>query len=80
MKKEDLIKKIQEEIPDGSDVVIFDHRKNLNDDIGDGSSAGIYPDFEIHHFTEQEIEDGCIPYSALIFDNEDYNDNGALIV
>ena len=72
MKKEELIKKIQEVIPDGAEVVIFDHNKNLNDDHGDGSSAGIYKDFEVVQFTEQEIADGCIPFSALVFTNEDY--------
>lgn len=72
MKKEDLIKKIQETIPDGAEVVIFDNNKNLNDDTGNGSSAGIYKDFEVVHFTADEIQHGCIPFSALIFNNEDY--------
>lgn len=76
MKKEDLIKKIQETVPDGGEVVIFDFRKNLGDDMGDGSSAGIYKDFEIEHYTEQEVKDGAIPFSAIVFENEDYNDNG----
>lgn len=76
MLKEDLLKQIQEKIPDGAEVVIFDHNKNLNDDHGDGSSAGIYKDFEVVHFTEQEIKNGCIPFSALIFNNEDYGDDG----
>jgi hypothetical protein len=74
MKKEELIKKIQETVPDGAEVVIFDHRKNLNDDIGDGSSAGIYQDFEVEHYTEESIKDGCIPFSALVFDNEEFED------
>ena len=72
MKKEDLIKKIQEVVPDGAEVVIFDHRKNLNEDSGEGSSAGIYKDFDVEHHTQEEIKDGCIPFSALTFDNEDY--------
>lgn len=74
MKKEELIKKIQEIVPDGAEVVIFDHRKNLNDDVGDGSSVGIYQDFEVEHYTEEEIKDGCIPFSALVFDNEEFED------
>jgi hypothetical protein len=72
MIKEDLIKKIQETVPEGAEVVLFDHRKNLDDDIGDGSSEGIYKDFEIVCYTPQEIKDGCIPFSAIIFENEDY--------
>lgn len=74
MKKEDLIKKINETIPDGAEVVIFDHRKNMNDDNGDGSSVGIYKEFEVAHFTDEEISDGCIPFSALIFNNEEFED------
>lgn len=80
MTKEELIKKIQDNIPDGAEVVIFDWRKNLGDDVGDGSSAGIYKDFDIEHFTEKEIEDGCIPFSALVFNNDDYSDEGELLV
>lgn len=74
MKKEDLIKKIQNIVPDGAEVVIFDHRKNLDDDYGDGSSAGIYRDFEVAHFTVTEIKDGCVPFSVLQFDNDDYDE------
>ena len=76
MLKEELIKQIQEKIPDGTEVVIFDHRKNLNDDIGDGSGVGIYKNFEVAHFTKQEIADGSIPFAALIFENNDYTDDG----
>jgi hypothetical protein len=76
MLKEDLIKQIQENIPDGMEVVLFDHRQNLNDDIGDGSSYGIYKDFEIGVHTKEEIKDGCIPFAYLSFDNDDYNDDG----
>ena len=72
MKKEDLIKKIEETVPDGAEVVIFDHRKNLDGDSGEGSSAGIYLDFDVEHFTKENIKDGCIPFSALTFNNEDY--------
>lgn len=79
MKKEELIEKLQELVPDGAEVVILDHRKNLNDDIGDGSSAGIYKDFNVEHFTKEEVEDGCIPFSCLVFDNEDYPDFNTVI-
>ncbi len=71
MKKEELIKQLQA-LPDGVEVVIFDHRKNLDQDSGDGSSAGIYKDFQISHHTPEEIADGCIPFASMAFDNEDY--------
>ena len=91
MKIELLIKKLQElqlNNP-GIDVAIFDHRKNLGDDIGDGSSLGIYSDFEL---TIEQLEDDETeyyrdvhdaeykPWCSLAFDNEDYNDKGALII
>jgi len=82
MKKEDLIKKIQDNIPDGAEVVIFDHRKNLSEDdgSGEGSSSGIYRDFEVASFTEEEIKDGSIPFSILSFDNVDYDDDGGCLI
>jgi hypothetical protein len=78
MKKEDLIKQIQDKVPDGMEVVLFDHRQNLYNNSGDGegSSAGIYKDFEVVMYTEEEIKDGCIPFASLCFDNEDYNEDG----
>jgi hypothetical protein len=79
MKKEELLKKINEIIPDNAEVVIFDHRKNLNDDCGDGSSAGIYKDFDVENYTPEEIEDGCIPFSALIFNNDDYDEDAVSV-
>ena len=72
MKKEQLIQEINEKVPDGAEVVIFDHAKNLHNDYGDGSAEGIYKEFDVEHFTEEEIKDGCIPFSALTFTNEDY--------
>lgn len=79
MTKEDLIKKIQESVPDGAEVVIFDHRKNCWDDSGDGSSSGIYKEIEIGTFTKEEVKDGCIPYSYLSFNNDDYAEDGTKI-
>ena len=77
MKKEELIKQIQEKVPDGAEVVIFDHRKNLSDDWGDGSSSGIYKNFEVHNHSKEEIADGAIPLASLIFNNDDYNEDGS---
>ena len=79
MKKEDLIKQIQDKIPDGMDVVLFDHRQNLYNDYGEGSSAGIYKDFEVVMHSKEEIKDGCIPFASLCFDNEDYDEDGGKI-
>jgi hypothetical protein len=79
MVKEALIKLINEVIPDGAEVVIFDHRKNLNDDVGDGSSTGIYQHFDVVYHTKQEIADGCIPFGALYFNNDDYTEEGEKI-
>jgi hypothetical protein len=90
MKIELLIKKLQElQINNpGIDVAIFDHRKNLGDDIGHGSSLGIYSDFEpiINHLEDDEAEYyqdvndvEYKPWCSLAFDNEDYNDEGDLI-
>lgn len=46
MQKENLIKKLQE-LPDGTEVVIMDINKNLSNDDPDGSSEGIFPDFDV---------------------------------
>jgi len=79
-KKNDLITKI---LKSGLKPIIEEldsiECKNLGDDMGDGSSAGIYKDFEIEHYTEQEVKDGAIPFSAIVFENEDYDDNGTNI-
>ena len=80
MKKEELIKKIMEVVPDGAEVVVFDHRKNLSDDCGDGSSAGIYKDFDVMHHTKKDIAEGSIQFSALYFDNTDYMNDGSPVI
>jgi len=72
MTKEELIKQIQENVPDKAEIVIFDHRKNLEHDDGDGSGAGIYKDFSVVHFKGKQIKKGSTPFSALLFNNEDY--------
>ena len=40
MKKEKLIEELSK-LPDGLEVYLFDWRKNLADDLGDGSNAGV---------------------------------------
>lgn len=83
MKVSDLIKKLQE-FPQDLEVKIFDWRKNLNGDWGDGSSAGIY-DIEVSmdNYTEDEKEyykerydNEFIPWVQLSFESDDYSDEG----
>ena len=83
MKVSELIKKLQE-FPQELEVKIFDWRKNLNEDWGDGSSAGIY-DIEVSmdNYTEDEKEyykerydNEFIPWVQLSFESDDYSDEG----
>lgn len=76
MKKEELIKQIQEKVPNGAEVVVFDWRKNLSEDWGEGSSAGIYKEFDVEVHTAEEIKDGCIPFASITFNSDDYTDQG----
>lgn len=72
MNKEELIQKIVETVKDGSEVVIFDSVKNFAGDDGEGSSAGIYKNFEIVNFGKKDIMEGSNPFSAICFtSNED---------
>ncbi|MBT0551960.1 hypothetical protein [Riemerella anatipestifer] len=83
MKNRDLIEKLKQ-LPPDVEVKIFDWRKNLEYDIGDGSSEGIYDfDVELHKLSEDEKE--CVKehrgrepkdFITLSFENEDYNDDG----
>ena len=79
MRVSDLIKKLQE-FPQDLEVKIFDWRKNLNEDWGDGSSAGIY-DIEVSmdNYTEDEKEyykerydKEFIPWVQLSFESDEY--------
>lgn len=81
----ELIKKLQE-YPENTEVKIFDWRKNLNSDSGDGSSSGIY-DFKVDMETLDDEEKSFfhefhgkdhIPFVELTFDNEDYTQKGEL--
>jgi hypothetical protein len=88
MKKEDLIKELQK-LPDGIEICVLDWKKNLGDDDGSGSSEGIYPSFgigvyelepdEAEFYKEQNGKD-FISFAYLDFENEDYDDNGVLVV
>lgn len=78
MKKEKLIEELQK-LPEGIDVCVCDWRKNLNDDCGEGSSVGIYPDFKVELLDKSEIKDGCTPFVVLSIENDDYDEYGCLV-
>jgi hypothetical protein len=84
MKNSELIAALQAFPPD-MNVAILDYCKNADDDIGDGSSVGIYSDFEvvISHSPEQMAdyaelysdEPPVKPWVAIAFKNEEYEDD-----
>ncbi len=64
---------------------IMDYRKNLGDDDGSGSFAGIYSHIsvEYHHlekdereFYEEQNNRPYVPWVSISFANEDFDDNG----
>lgn len=80
MKKSQLIKKLQE-IPGDPEVAILDHLKNLYNDDGDGTSEGVYPEFEIEMINVEDLPpdhpavvDQMLPWLAISFKNEEYVD------
>jgi hypothetical protein len=83
MTKKDIIDALAP-YPDDIQVAIFDHKKNLADDWGDGSYTGIYIRFDVEKmekekwFEEGEAHDDDEPeakdWIALSFSNEDYED------
>lgn len=87
-----LVEKIIEELqkfPKGTEVCLYDWRKNLRNDVGDGSSEGIYPDFDIElrtlksdeaEFFKEMHDQEFTPWIAIGFNNSDYNEDGDLIV
>lgn len=77
MIKEELIAELQK-LPKGIQICVCDYRKNLNDDMGEGSTAGIYPDFEIELLDKNSVRKGSKPFVALNIKNDDYNDDGTL--
>lgn len=88
MKKEKLISKLQA-LPDGIEVCIFDWKKSLHHDSGDGSSEGVHPEFEVelHELTPDEAEyyqerEGkpFKPFATLTFENDDYDDAGNQLI
>lgn len=75
MKKEKLIQELQK-LPDGVEICVFDVRKNIDHDLGDGSSEGIYPHYEISMMDEEGVQEGTEPFAVLTIENDDYPDYG----
>lgn len=79
MKKSELIAKLSA-IPGDPEVALFDHRMNLDNDYGDGSSEGIYNEFGVElinaELDPQDFEDMDTPmpkpFIGLTFENPDY--------
>jgi DNA-binding Lrp family transcriptional regulator len=77
MTVKELIKELKK-YPQNSDVVIFDWRANLH--VGaDESSVGVYSDIYIQQLEEIADEEGESTAILLLFDNEDYTDDGELV-
>lgn len=75
---------IKRQHPGITKVNLFDHRKNMHDDIGDGSTEGVYSEFEITPMIIEEKDEleyhkevtghDFKPWIAISFDNYDYNE------
>lgn len=78
---ETIIEQLQK-MPTGTEVCLYDWRMNISDDIGDGSSIGIYSNFEISlqtleaEFYNNKEDRSLVPWVAISFKNNDYNDDG----
>lgn len=74
MIKEELIKAIEENVPDGAEVVLVDLKKNHDGEHGEGSSEGIYNEFEVIHFntSKEDKEEGLEPFYGICFNDIDF--------
>lgn len=73
MLKEKLIEELSK-LPAGTEVCIFDFKRNIADDCGEGSAVGIYKDFDVEMITEKEIPTGVKPFGVLSFNNDEFDD------
>lgn len=76
-------------MPQEANICIFDHRKSFHRDNGEFHSEGVSADFcvELHNYAPDEIEYlkesqdvDFKPWVAMCFDNDDYDDDGNLIL
>ncbi len=83
----DELTKLQKKFPN-INVSLFDWRKNLGDDCGDGSFEGFYPEFDISvmklegeeaDFYREQNDKEFIPWISIGFVNDDYNEEGILL-
>lgn len=65
-----MIEELQK-LPAQTNVVLADYEKNLEADMGEGSSEGLYPDFEIEYLGEDEVTDESKPFAALVIPQEE---------
>jgi len=70
------LKKALADLPDDMEIAIFDHVRNVKEDSGDGSTAGIYPNFEVEVISESDLpepeddeDEPMKPWLALSFEN-----------
>jgi hypothetical protein len=64
-----LIEKLQA-LPQEKQVCIFDHKYNLSGDWGEGSSIGIYTEFNAYEMPKDSVPNGRETWVALEFDND----------
>lgn len=79
MTKEKLIEMLQK-LPEGIHVSICDIRKNVHfggDD--EGTYEGLYHDFKIDVVPKEMLLKGAKMFACLIFENEEYTEDGDLI-
>lgn len=87
MTKRELINQLEAlNVPDDTDVNIYDHMKNMGDDDGSGSSIGMYSEYTVGLMNDDltqeeidnfEIEHGIIPgvFIVLVFDNPELEED-----
>jgi hypothetical protein len=75
MKVQALIEQLQQ-FDGQTEVAIYDWRQGITEDDGDGSSAGVYPMFNMSHMHGGRIPKGAKSWIALEFANAFLNDSG----
>lgn len=78
MLKEDLISELLK-IPDGTEVVLMDYRKNLHHSCADGTSEGLYSKYDVEMVGFEEIPNGADPFAVISFTNDEYEKDGTKI-
>ena len=79
MKINELIK-VLEKFPQDKLIAVMDWRKSLHHDFGEGTSKGIYTEFEFQEFKETDILPSTKPFVAILIKNDDYTDSGKRLV